>query len=629
MSDLKTFLSTHKYSDDFSILSEDKYVTQLEKHMKLNNNITLIWGGPLIYQVEYTGFCILKDYLYSSHISHSCFTKIKYNSITYIQSSLRPLSTYLVDLEKNLNEKKQLNNWSDYELGKYQVTMKQINAQKVRTITYNNLTIHLLSISDSIFYLDQILEYKYKKNILKTRLGKKTLEHEVLDYYNKKFNNKPSFSIVQSPSGDPYIPTPSPSPHPAPGPSPHPAPGPSRLRLVTYVDSRGISWQKPPLVNAGPTEYTDIICAFFLPSSGSGTDFAQIVLNPNPAYGGKAWIDLMHKADKRVMVSSGGATDLPTSASYFTTHEPVALAKNIADQIKAVGIDGIDIDWEDDWSNSNPGLTGYGVPTTRSIGSGPAVQWLITLTNNLRMQLPKYRYTITHAPQAPYFNIGYTNVWQKCGDSIDWLNIQFYNQGPYYTDINSLVNCNVMPINPASANLCKTWNGSIKDINCSSSLSPPNCVGCTSSSSSSCNYLIPVYKIIVGKPIKTGDGNSGIVAPDVFQKLLKAAVAEFPNLGGAMGWQWGSDMDGSWIKTLKTAFHIGPTPPPSPTPPTPAPTPPPPTPIPPTPPPTPVPGPSPSKVCHSINPQKASDSWCITNCNHIPPSCPSGLCKCN
>ena len=62
----------------------------------------------------------------------------------------------------------------------------------------------------------------------------------------------------------------------------------------------------------------------------------------------------MHKAGKRVMISSGGATDLPTSASYFTTHEPVALAKNIADQIKAVGIDGIDIDWVSEWSPPCP-----------------------------------------------------------------------------------------------------------------------------------------------------------------------------------------------------------------------------------------------------------------------------------
>ena len=78
------------------------------------------------------------------------------------------------------------------------------------------------------------------------------------------------------------MPTPAtPTPATPPPATPTPAPGPgsilSRPRLVTYIDSRGISWSTPPLVNAGPTDYTDLICSFFLPSSGSATDFAEIV----------------------------------------------------------------------------------------------------------------------------------------------------------------------------------------------------------------------------------------------------------------------------------------------------------------------------------------------------------------
>jgi hypothetical protein len=119
----------------------------------------------------------------------------------------------------------------------------------------------------------------------------------------------------------------------------------------------------------------------------------------------------MHSAGKRILISAGGATDTPTSASYFTSHEPVALAKTIANAIKAAGVDGVDLDWEDDWSNSNPGLTGYGAAATRRVGGGPAVQWLITLTKELRKHLPRPRYTITHAPQAPYFDIGYAAVY--------------------------------------------------------------------------------------------------------------------------------------------------------------------------------------------------------------------------
>ena len=92
------------------------------------------------------------------------------------------------------------------------------------------------------------------------------------------------------------------------------------------------------------------------------------------------------------------------------------------------------------------------------------MQWLITLTKELRKNLPRPRYTITHAPQAPYFDIGYGKVWDGCGDDIDWLNMQFYNQGPYYTDVKSLVDRNVMPINPTSPSANMTWDGSITDI---------------------------------------------------------------------------------------------------------------------------------------------------------------------
>jgi chitinase len=127
------------------------------------------------------------------------------------------------------------------------------------------------------------------------------------------------------------------------------------------------------------------------------------------------------------MVSVGGETEVPYTASYFSAHEPRALAAKIAFLVKASGIDGIDIDWEDDWSNANPGMTGYG--SSRRAGSGPAIQWLITLTKELRRQLPRPRYTITHAPQAPYFDMGYAKVHAGCGADIDWYNVQYYNQG--------------------------------------------------------------------------------------------------------------------------------------------------------------------------------------------------------
>jgi hypothetical protein len=67
-------------------------------------------------------------------------------------------------------------------------------------------------------------------------------------------------------------------------------------------------------------------------------------------------------------------------------------------------------------------------------------------------------------------------------------NHQFYNQGPYYTTKKSLVDGNSIPINPKSPSANMTWDGSIADI---------------------ISYGVPAHKIVVGKPVTTGDGNSG------------------------------------------------------------------------------------------------------------------------
>ena len=608
MSKLQTFLSTHEYSEKFSILFEDEYVRQLETHMNLNNQITLIWGGPLIYQLAYTGFCELKDYLYSSNISHNCFTKVKYNNMNNISCNLKPLSSSLVNLENYYNNTKLSSGlMKEYDQIKYEVTMKAINEQKSKFVTFNNLTIHLLSISDSNFYVDQILEYKYHNKILKAHPEQKLLENEVIKYYDIKFNNKPSFSILQSASAD-IMPTPAP-PGPGPGPSPGPGPGPgpgsgpiytgSRPRLVTYVDTRGINWSTPPLVPVKSTEYTDVLLSFFTPSTNAAVDIASTVLDPTPAGAGAAWLKYMRSRNpnQRIILSVCGATETPPSAAYFTTNEPVALAKTIADQIKRVGLDGVDLDWEDnEWSHGAGcnGLTGY-PGSTRGIGKGPGTQWVITLTKELRKNLPRPRYTISHAPQSPYFEIGYQTIWNECGTDIDWINTQFYNQGAgQYTDKTTLVDSNNhLVCNSCPGNIPSNWDGSIADL---------------------VKKGVPSYKIVVGKPITSGDGNQGIPKNEL-PGVLKYAVSKFPELAGAMGWQFGSDVNGSWIEALKPSFKTKSAPPPGPAPPTP-----------PTPPPTPPP-PTPKPTCpcpgctHCCLPGPPFPRSCNTNASWNATSC--------
>ena len=78
------------------------------------------------------------------------------------------------------------------------------------------------------------------------------------------------------------------------------------------------------------------------------------LLNPKPAYGGKCFVDAMHNMSRAVVLSVGGATETPTSAAYFTKNEPVALANTLAKLVIASNLDGVDLDWEDNYQASNP-----------------------------------------------------------------------------------------------------------------------------------------------------------------------------------------------------------------------------------------------------------------------------------
>lgn len=355
--------------------------------------------------------------------------------------------------------------------------------------------------------------------------------------------------------------------------------------FIVYVDSEGINWgatPPTPIVNAPPTAYTHVYCSFYLPSLKLVTDFAEVATNSNPAYGGIFFVEAMHKANKKVVLSVGGATELPTSPNYFIDNDPVALAHTLAKIVINASFDGVDIDYEDDYSNGNPGLTGYGPPSSRSPGGGPAIAWLCTLSTTLRALLPASQgYTISHAPQPPYFALGYTHVEQQCGDSIDWYNIQYYNQGDeLYTNYTSLV---VKTEFYAESSCVEPWDGSLTDL--------------------VVRQGIPEEKIVVGKIITPADGNNGWVDVTDLASIFKMALTPFPALRGAMAWQWGSDDQGIWIAQISAAF--GPSPPQPPSPPRPTP----PAPSPPAPTPS-----TPSPSAYRCNPAKGCNV-CTVCCN--------------
>ena len=98
-----------------------------------------------------------------------------------------------------------------------------------------------------------------------------------------------------------------------------------------------------------------------------------------------------------------------------------------------MNLDGVDLDLE----NLGAGCTGG------ALSASSTVSWMATTTTAARAVLSGGGGGfITHAPQAPYFGpVGvsgssfwagstgcYSGVYQQVGSSIDWLNVQFYNQ---------------------------------------------------------------------------------------------------------------------------------------------------------------------------------------------------------
>ncbi|ORX58941.1 glycoside hydrolase family 18 protein, partial [Hesseltinella vesiculosa] len=188
-------------------------------------------------------------------------------------------------------------------------------------------------------------------------------------------------------------------------------------KFVTYIDNT--SGSTTPAAFAVPgsvpnNDYNVIILGFWLDSGlyDSGYSWAQLDSATRQSY-----LDQIHAAGKKILISAFGAAEWPTSGGV----DPTKSANNLAAIVKQYGFDGADIDWEDN----------------NAMDAGTGEAWLITFQQALRAQLPEGQYLISHAPQAPYFivnkslypNGAYQAVHAKVGSTIDWYNTQFYNQG--------------------------------------------------------------------------------------------------------------------------------------------------------------------------------------------------------
>jgi len=269
-----------------------------------------------------------------------------------------------------------------------------------------------------------------------------------------------------------------------------------------YIDE-GINWNDPSttfksVVDSG---YNLVILAFMV--SGSAADAAAGWAQMSAATQ-NATIAYAHSKNARIIVSAGGATDSP-----YTRFSGSEYGTAAAKWAQAHYLDGVDFDLE----NFGSGFT-YG-----SMNTAQTIQWVVDCTNSARSVLGGSA-IITHAPQPPYFGKnngfgdGYTQIY-KGASSIDFLQVQYYNNGPAttYAEI-----------------FTSAGGGAVSEI---------------------ASYGIPLSKIVVGKPVLSNDAGGGYMSASAIHSVFQQAQSQLNWNAGVMGWEWHSaSINSAWISGI-------------------------------------------------------------------------------
>lgn len=291
---------------------------------------------------------------------------------------------------------------------------------------------------------------------------------------------------------------------------------------VVYIDYRDVNWNDGSItvraaIDAG---YNVINLAFFM--SGSGAVDMALVWSQLSTDQKNATMAYAHSKNAIVMVSAGGSTDVP----YISTNG-TAYGTAVATFAKENMLDGVDFDME-----------GFGSGFQySSLNTEQTVQWLVDASNAARAILGDDG-VISHAPQAPYFGPigsntmwagplgGYTSVYLRAPNAIDFFNIQFYNQGP---------DCYV------------TYQGLFEQ-----SSESKECVFPGTSVQEIQSYGIPYSKLVVGKYLLNSDAGNGMVSPSDLNKYFIQAKNEMGWNAGVMCWQFQltGGTSAAWINTI-------------------------------------------------------------------------------
>ena len=289
---------------------------------------------------------------------------------------------------------------------------------------------------------------------------------------------------------------------------------------VMYIDSDGVNWNSPDqtvisMVQAG---YNIIILSFYISNLGP-VDMAVAWAGLSNSTK-QSVVSYAHSQGAIILVSAGGSTDIPYSMNANT------FGTTVGNWVVSQFLDGIDFDLE----NLAP-YVAY-PPMT----SAQTIQWMISATTSAKTAMGPNSF-ITHAPQAPYFGPisssstawagvlgGYTAVYKGAATSIDYLNVQFYNQGSCYPDFTSTF------LNSGSTSGCYFPGTSANEI---------------------ASYGIPLSKIIIGKPVTSSDAGSGYIPATTLSTMFSQAQKTLNYTPGIMGWVWHSPaINSAWLQTI-------------------------------------------------------------------------------
>eukprot|EP00039_Didymoeca_costata_P025329 m.12990 g.12990 ORF g.12990 m.12990 type:complete len:346 (+) comp4765_c0_seq1:44-1081(+) len=293
----------------------------------------------------------------------------------------------------------------------------------------------------------------------------------------------------------------------------------SSERVVIYMDYK-ISWNDigSDIKAAVDMGATVVVLGFWMHDRG-GVDAAQTWESTSQA-DKNAVLQYIHAKGAILMVSAGGATENveqyvkdnnPTGAAYGS-----AVAKFAKDNM----LDGVDFDLE-----LAPGASG-------PFKDGTFISWAVAATKAAKQTLGTHDSVISHAPQGPYLSpewagskAGYVEIFKQARGDIDFLFIQFYNQGPgVYDTYEQLF------VKPGAS-----WaaGSAVEDIIKSG---------------------IPPQFIVIGKPVAAAYASNGMVPPATLAEWINTARKSFDYDGGVGGWMYATKEKDTcvWLNAMAT-----------------------------------------------------------------------------